>query len=229
MTAYSGDDAGMLSSRPTCRCASSLASCGQVGLVDLLAKLLDLLHAGVELAELLADGLELLAQEVLALALGYLGLGLGLYLVAELQYLELALEDAVHLAQLVLGLVEDEYLLLGVLVHPDKRRARYASCRGLSISVATVCSSSERYGVSCTSRRNWSTTLRMSASAAMVSATSASGCGFTAARRTFPALADGADLDPERALEDEVQAAVGRLEEPQYPRRGADIVNPLGA
>ena len=65
----------------------------QAGLLDPLAELVDLGLLLVGLAELLLDRLELLAQEVLALALVDLGLDLGLDLRAELDHLELAGED----------------------------------------------------------------------------------------------------------------------------------------
>ena len=65
----------------------------QAGLLDPLAELVDLGLLLVALAELLLDRLELLAQEVLALALVDLGLDLGLDLRAELDHLELAGED----------------------------------------------------------------------------------------------------------------------------------------
>ena len=66
---------------------------GQARLLDPLAQLVDLGLLLVALAELLLDRLELLAQEVLALALVDLGLDLGLDLGAELDHLELAGED----------------------------------------------------------------------------------------------------------------------------------------
>ena len=70
---------------------------GQLG--EPLAQLLDLGLLRVVLAELLLDRLQLLAQEVLALALLHLRLDLRLDLRAELEHLELPAEDRRHLAQ----------------------------------------------------------------------------------------------------------------------------------
>src|SRR5262249_18685746 len=70
-----------------------------LGLFDLLVDLLDLAGASVALAELLLNGLELLAQIVLALILVELGLNLGLDLVAQFQQLDLAAQDRNQLLQ----------------------------------------------------------------------------------------------------------------------------------
>ena len=65
----------------------------QVGRLDPLAQLADLRLLGVALAELLLDRLHLLAQEELALALLHLRLDLRLDLGAELEDLQLAVQD----------------------------------------------------------------------------------------------------------------------------------------
>ena len=57
----------------------------QAGLVDLLAQAVDLLRTLVALAQLFLDGLELLAQVVLALSLRHFRLDVGLDLGAQLQ------------------------------------------------------------------------------------------------------------------------------------------------
>ena len=62
--------------------------------LDLLAQLVDLGLLRVVLAELALDGLQLLAQDVLALGLVHLGLDLGLDLALELEDLDLAGEEA---------------------------------------------------------------------------------------------------------------------------------------
>ncbi len=72
---------------------------GQRERVELGAQLIDLGLLLVGLAELLLDGFELLAQEVLALRLVDLGAHVGLDLGAELEDLELARQDAGELAQ----------------------------------------------------------------------------------------------------------------------------------
>ena len=66
---------------------------GQAGRLDPLTQLADLCLLGVALAELLLDRLHLLAQEELALALLHLRLDLRLDLGAELEDLELAIQD----------------------------------------------------------------------------------------------------------------------------------------
>ncbi len=73
----------------------------------------------VALAELLLDGLELLAQEVLALRLVDLGPHVGLDLGAQLEHLELARQDAGELAQPLLdvGLFEQLLLVFGLDAH----------------------------------------------------------------------------------------------------------------
>ena len=67
---------------------------GHAGLLDLLAQLVDLGLLRVVLAQLALDGLQLLAQDVLALGLVHLGLDLGLDLALQLEDLDLAAEEA---------------------------------------------------------------------------------------------------------------------------------------
>ena len=67
---------------------------GHARLLDLLAQLVDLGLLRVVLAQLALDGLELLAQDVLALGLVHLGLDLGLDLALQLEDLDLAAEEA---------------------------------------------------------------------------------------------------------------------------------------
>ena len=95
---------------------------GQVRLLELLAQLLRLGLRLVDLAELLLDRLELLAQEVLALALLHLRLDLRLDPRADLDELELAREDLGQQAEPPgdVHLLEQLLLLLG----PDPQRAR---------------------------------------------------------------------------------------------------------
>ena len=76
---------------------------------------------GVAFAELVLDRLQLLAQEELALSLLHLFLDLRLDLRAELEHLELAVEDRRDLAQprLDVALLEQPLLLLGL--QPERR------------------------------------------------------------------------------------------------------------
>ena len=88
---------------------------GQRDGVELLAQLVGLGGRLVELAELRADRLELLAQDELALALVDLRLDLGLDLRADRDDLELAREDVDEAAQAQgdVDLLEQPLLLLG--------------------------------------------------------------------------------------------------------------------
>ena len=81
---------------------------------------------GVALAELVLDRLQLLAEEELALALLHLGLHLRLDLRAELEHLELAVEDARDLAQALLDVGELEQALLLLGLDAERRRDEVA-------------------------------------------------------------------------------------------------------
>jgi hypothetical protein len=87
---------------------------GQLDLLDAGLELLELSLLGIAFTELLLNRLQLLAQEVLALALLHLGLDLRLNLGSELEDLELAVEDDGELAQTALdvGLLEELLALL---------------------------------------------------------------------------------------------------------------------
>ena len=89
---------------------------GQLDRGELLAQLVGLGGRLVELAELLLDRLELLAQHVLALALVELGLDLVLDLRADRDDLELAREDLDEPAQALgdVDLLQQRLLLLGL-------------------------------------------------------------------------------------------------------------------
>ncbi len=94
---------------------------GQLGRLDLLAQLVGLGLLLVHLAELLLDRLELLAQEVLALALLHLGLDLRLDPRADRDQLELAREQLGQPPQPLghVALLEQLLTLLGL----DAQRA----------------------------------------------------------------------------------------------------------
>ena len=92
---------------------------GEAELVELLAKLGHLGFLLVGLAQLLLDRLELLAQEVLALALVDLAAHVALDLGAELEHVELLGEDADEAAQALLDVVllEQRLLVVGLDAH----------------------------------------------------------------------------------------------------------------
>ena len=90
-----------------------LGLAGQSSLDDALLEPVEVALVAVVLAELLLDGLELLAQHVLALVFAHLLLDLGVDALAHLQDLELAREQAQHLADALLDLDRlDELRLL---------------------------------------------------------------------------------------------------------------------
>ena len=93
MTPYSAAAGGGARAAPARGRRPCASSSGRSARVDPLAQLARSRPARVALAELLLDRLQLLAQEVLALALLHLGLDLRLDLRAELEDLQLAVED----------------------------------------------------------------------------------------------------------------------------------------
>ena len=75
----------------------------------------------VDLAQLFLDGLELLAQDVLALVAAHLLLDLAVDLLAHLQHLVLAREELQHLAQARLEVERLQHVLLLVDLHVQVR------------------------------------------------------------------------------------------------------------
>ena len=115
-----------------------------LGQLQLLEPLAELVHLGllvVPLAELLLDRLQLLAEEVLALALLHLRLDLGLDLRAELDHLELTAEDARDCVQPLLdvGGGEQGLLLVGLQAHRRgdevRERTRVVDVRGRDLEL----------------------------------------------------------------------------------------------
>ena len=96
---------------------------GHLRRLDLLAELVELPRAVVGLAELLLDGLELLAQVVLALPLAHLGLHLRLDLRAQLEDLHLLGERGDQPLQTRLDVGGFEQLLLHRGAERGQRRA----------------------------------------------------------------------------------------------------------
>ncbi len=109
--------------------------------LDLLAQLGQLGLLVVALAELVLDRLQLLAQEELALALLHLGLDLGLDLRAELDHLQLAIQDPEHVAEPLVGirLLEQRLLLVGLEAQCGgdevRERARLVHVRGRELEL----------------------------------------------------------------------------------------------
>ena len=94
--------------------------------LDLVAQLVDLGLLVVALAELLLDRFQLLAEEVLALALVDLQRDLRLDLRAELHHLELAPEDPRDLPQSLLDIDRLQQILPLLGLQPQRRRDEVA-------------------------------------------------------------------------------------------------------
>ncbi len=92
MTEYSGEAVGSFSRRDSSRLRLFERLLGHVRFVDLLAQVIDGRDLFVLFAQFALNGLELLAQEILALRLAHLFLRLALDAFAELQHLKLARE-----------------------------------------------------------------------------------------------------------------------------------------
>ena len=99
---------------------------GQVLRLDLPAQLGDFRLVLVDLAELLLDRLQLLAEEELALALVDLARDLRLDLRAELRHLELAVQDPGDRAQALLDVDDLEQLLPLLGLQAQRRRDQVA-------------------------------------------------------------------------------------------------------
>ena len=117
MTVYSAACVGILRMRSSSRRASFSASAGMPASRDAALELLDLGLLLVALAQLLLDGLELLAQEVLALHLGHLVLGLRLDLAAQLEHFQFLGQDAIELDQLLADRVDLQDFLRLLRLH----------------------------------------------------------------------------------------------------------------
>ena len=92
-----------------------------LGRHDLLAEVVEVAAGLVDLAQLLLDRLELLAQDVLALVAPHLLLHLGVDLLADLQHLVLARQELQHLAQARLEVEGLQHVLLLVDLHVQVR------------------------------------------------------------------------------------------------------------
>ena len=116
MTPYSAAAGGSLASRSSSRRACLSTSSGRLALSMLLAQLVDLGLGLVGLAQLVLDGLELLAQDVLALGLVHLRLDLVLDLGAQLQHFQLPVHEGGQTAQPLgeVDLLEQLLLVLGL-------------------------------------------------------------------------------------------------------------------
>ena len=185
---------------------------GELDRRQLLAQLVDLGLDLVGLAELLLDRLELLAQEVLALALVELGLDLGLDLRAERHHLELAGQDLRQAPQPLghVDLLEQLLLLLGR--EPQRAGDQVGRGRWGPSTLATITwSSSGRYGTCSTMSVNVCWTLRISAVSSGVCLTTSGAAAD---------LRDQIRLGPDPAFDPDALATLDQ--HPQRPVRHAD-------
>ena len=141
MTPYSAAAGGSFSRRESSRVAALRASSGRFFASIRLAQLVDLRLLLVALAELVLDRLQLLAEEVLALALVDLARDLRLDLRAELRHLELAVQDQRDRAQALLDVDRLEQLLPLLGLEAQRRgdevaeRARVVDVRGRELQL----------------------------------------------------------------------------------------------
>jgi hypothetical protein len=113
---------------------------GHAGRLDLLAQFLGFPGLIVALAQFSLDGLQLLAQEVVALVLADLGLHLRLDLGAQLEHLELLDEDAVQVRHPLPQVQRLEHFLL-------RRRADGAEARRDEVGQPPGLRDAEREGL----------------------------------------------------------------------------------
>ena len=166
----------------------------------------------VALAELLLDRLQLLAQEVLALALLDLGLHLRLDLRAELDHLELAAEDPRARSRSrspTSACSSSALLLLGLDAAASRRRGGRARS-GRRRSRPRAASSSGRYGTSAITRPNSVLDVagqrldlgRLLDAVGHLARTRRRGTGSSWTRALEPDAADALDEDPQRPVGD---------------------------
>ena len=122
MTEYSGEDAESFSMRASSRFDSFSASGGIFACFDLFTKVFDLRALVGLFAELLADGRELLPEQVLPFRFLHLVPGLSLDLLAEFEHLDLAVQILHQFRKFVMDRVGFEDLLPLRQVQPDVRR-----------------------------------------------------------------------------------------------------------
>ena len=231
MTPYSAAAGGSRSSRASSRSAALRASSGQRRARSSRSRSSSTSAcSGVALAELLLDRLQLLAQEVLALALLHLGLHLRLDLRAELEHLELAVEDRRDLAQPLLDVDRLEQLLplLG-LDRAQRRgdevgeRARVVDVRGGELELLGQV---RRRAPMMRAKRPW--TLRVSASTSGVS-TSRVGQRLELADEVRVVVRRARRAGPAEALDEDPQRPVGHLDHLVDDRDRADLVDVVPA
>ena len=229
MTPYSAAAGGSFSSRASSRCAAFSRVLGQLERLEPLAQLLDLGLLGVALAELLLDRLQLLAQEELALALLHLRLDLRLDLRAELQHLELAVQDRGDLAQPLLDVrqLEQVLLLLGLDAHRRgdevAERARVVDVRGGELQLLGQVRDERDHAARRGSGRC------ASAPRPRATRSSSSGSGENSATRYGSSPTRSVEVDALDALDEDAQRPVGDADQLVDDRRRADLVEVVEA
>ena len=201
---------------------------GEVGLLDLSAELRDLGLLLVAFPELILDRLQLLAEEVLALGVLHLRLHLGLDLRAELEHLELAVEDDGELAEARLDVrLLEQLLLLGRLEAHRRRdqvreRARVLGVRGGKLQlVGQIGDEADHPAEKRLDVAAESLDLGLRAVDVREVAELADEVGV--------ALDDAFEPHPAHALDEDSQRPVGDADHLVDERRGSDVVDVLGA
>ena len=200
---------------------------GEVGLLDLAAELRDLGLLLVAFPELILDRLQLLAEEVLALGVLHLRLHLGLDLRAELEHLELAVEDDGELAEARLDVrLLEQLLLLGRLEAHGRRdqvreRARVLGVRGGKLQlVGQIGDEADHPAEKRLDVAAESLDLGLRAVDVREIAELADEVGV--------ALDDAFEPHPAHALDEDSQRPVGDADHLVDQRRGSDVVDVLG-
>ena len=202
---------------------------GQLGLLDLLAQLVDLGLLLVLLAQLVLDRLQLLAQEVLALGLVDLGLDLGLDLRAELRPPRARGRGSreSRRSRLATSTSSSSSCFSSVVIR-SAPAIRWPSAAGSSMLATAICSSSGRYGICSMISEKVRWTLRVSASSSGARLDHVGQLGDP--RHQVGLLGDErADAHPLGALDEDPQRAVGDLEHARDDAGDADVVELVGA
>ncbi len=201
---------------------------GELGLRDLLAELLEITAAIVELAELFLDRLELLAQHVLALVAAHLLLYLGVDPLADLQHLELARQELEDLARAGLEIERLEHVLLLADLELEVARDQIREVTGFGDAI------DERAGFFRQLGHELDDPLRdvLEVHHERVELDVGGGRIRNAAdlgREERLGAVERADLEARDALQDDAEVVLRELDDLEDPRRAADHVEIAGA
>ena len=213
-TVYSAAAGGILASRSSSRSASFLASSVMPAASTFCAELVELLGPVVGLAQLLLDGLELLAEIELALALAHLRFDLRLDLRAELEHFGFLGEDgASRERRALMSPVSRSSCLTSVLSAGSAAAITSASRPGSDTFWTTAANSSGRSGDSATTWRKSVAALRTSASRLEIVGRADLGHGLDARPEVRAGLHHLDEPNSHQSLHDQAHGAVGLLQD----------------